>query len=512
MQASAQKRKQKLVILGFAISVLFLLVLGIKISWSQVYLAISQAGWLPWLPLAVLAYLLGMLLRGARLKALIAGEANVSLNTASNIVAIGYAVNNLIPARLGELARAGVLAERTGLPYPLTLMTTILERLLDGLAILAIFFIASFFLPATAWLRPTALIAGSIFALAISFILFLTYFPKLAMAITWKITAPFHSSKNNQTPGINTNLHILSEMIRGLAAIKEGKKLLLICLLSILVWCCEALMFALIMPCFPLLFSYPRALAVMAITNLGILIPSSPGYIGSYHAFCCQALEASATMGAPSSLIDTQTTHLSYAVVVHLIFYLTVTVWGVLAMTRYGIELGETTLLSWQAKSMVTLTNTAGLITPLPRPSANPTLSAFWLCLSRAVLQDENEDGESKERESGAAQYSRLNQVKIVERAASFLLRQISALPHSLRFLFNLGMIAFKCYVFFTVGCAFEKLSKLRQKQLVNSWLKSKFTPARRLFKIISSLLFLSYFDEMELSTASSHQEGEHDN
>jgi uncharacterized protein (TIRG00374 family) len=510
LQTSTQKRKQKLVILGFAISVLLLLVLGNKISWSQVYLAISQASWLPWLPLAVFVYLLGMLLRGARLKALIASEANVSLNTASNIVAIGYAVNNLIPARLGELARAGVLAERTGLPYPLTLMTTILERLLDGLAILATFFIASFFLPATAWLRPTALIAGSIFALAISFILFLTYFPQLAMAITWKITAPFHASKNNQTPGINANLHILSEMIRGLAAVKEGQKLLLVCLLSILIWCCEALMFALIMPCFSLLFSYPRALAVMAITNLGILIPSSPGYIGSYHAFCCQALEASATMGAPSSLIDTQTLHLSYAVVVHLIFYLTVTVWGVLAMTRYGIELGETTLLSWQAKSMAALTNTAGLITPLPRPSANPMPSAFWLCLSRAVLPDEDE--ESKETESGAAPNSKLNQAKTIEQAASFLLRQISALPRSLRFLFNLGMIAFKSYVFFTAGCAFEKLSKLRQKQLVNGWLKSKFTPARRLFKIISSLLFLSYFDEIELATTSSRQEEKHDN
>lgn len=43
-------------------------------------------------------------------------------------------------------------------------------------------------------------------------------------------------------------------------------------------------------------------------------------------------------------------TAISYAVVVHLIFYSTVTIWGVIAMVRYGVELGATAALAWEAK------------------------------------------------------------------------------------------------------------------------------------------------------------------
>ena len=126
------KSKGTIVVGGFIISLLLLVMTAKKINWQLVHDAFASATWLPWLPLAVLTYLIGMLLRGLRLKQLVSTEASLTVSTASNIIAVGYATNNILPARLGEFARAGMLAERTGLPYALSLTVTFLERLLDG--------------------------------------------------------------------------------------------------------------------------------------------------------------------------------------------------------------------------------------------------------------------------------------------------------------------------------------------------------------------------------------------
>ncbi len=143
-------------------------------------------------------------------------------------------------------------------------------------------------------------------------------------------------------------------------------------------------MYALVMPCFAIPFSPVKAQAIMALTNLGILVPSSPGFVGVYHIVCAKALQAvTGQNGLPAmfafgfampniSFLNqhflqeasspiSDTTALSYAVVVHMVFYVTVTVWGVIAMVRYGLELGATAALAWQARPMAPLSTDSGV-------------------------------------------------------------------------------------------------------------------------------------------------------
>src|SRR6185369_4029582 len=93
----------------------------------------------PWLPLALASYLGGQWLRGFRLRRLLRPEVEVTTATATNVVVVGYAVNNILPARLGELARAWILMERSGLSIVQTLTITLVERLLDAAVLLALF-------------------------------------------------------------------------------------------------------------------------------------------------------------------------------------------------------------------------------------------------------------------------------------------------------------------------------------------------------------------------------------
>jgi uncharacterized protein (TIRG00374 family) len=280
------KSKGTIVASGFIISLLLLVMTAKKINWQLVQDAFTSATWLPWLPLAVLTYLIGMLLRGLRLKQLVSTEASLTVSTASNIIAVGYATNNILPARLGEFARAGMLAERTGLPYALSLTVTFLERLLDGLTILSLFVLAIFVTPTEQWLKPAAMVAGLLFGCAIPSVLMLAFAPQLSLSLASQFSIPLGRKWHNRA------LALVTQVTRGLSCLRDALQLFLLLATSFVIWITEGLMFALVMPCFNLPISLVKAIAVMAFTNLGILVPSSPGYIGTYHVCCKTALLA----------------------------------------------------------------------------------------------------------------------------------------------------------------------------------------------------------------------------
>jgi hypothetical protein len=71
----------------------------------------------------------------------------------------------------------------------------------------------------------------------------------------------------------------------------------------------------------------------MCITGFTLLLPSSPGFIGPFHYFASQALMIHGIA---------QPTALAYATLVHLCFYIPITVWGACAMMWYGVELSST--------------------------------------------------------------------------------------------------------------------------------------------------------------------------
>jgi uncharacterized protein (TIRG00374 family) len=57
------------------------------------------------------------------------------------IVTIGYMGNNIYPARAGEVLRAAVLRQREGVPISASLATVIIERIFDGVVMLAFVFL-----------------------------------------------------------------------------------------------------------------------------------------------------------------------------------------------------------------------------------------------------------------------------------------------------------------------------------------------------------------------------------
>src|SRR5688572_6303458 len=95
-------RQRLFLLLGMASSVLFVFLAVRQLAWGDIARALEQSVLFPWLPLAVTLYLSGHVVRGLRCQRLVSREAQLTLPTATNVVVLGYAVNNVLPARLGE--------------------------------------------------------------------------------------------------------------------------------------------------------------------------------------------------------------------------------------------------------------------------------------------------------------------------------------------------------------------------------------------------------------------------
>jgi uncharacterized protein (TIRG00374 family) len=424
---------------------------------------------LPWVPLAVLSYVAGHLVRGQRLRVLVKRETMLPLTTATNVVVVGYASNNVFPARLGEFVRAGMLAERTGIPLGQSLTITFIERLLDGIAILVLLLAGTLSLGVRPpWLWDVARLGSLVFGVALTLVLVAVLLPSVVMSTASRLSAGLGARARDRV------LSLASSVTSAGAVLRRPRDAMAILAYSGLVWLFESLMFALLFPVFSLRFHLSPAFIAMSVTNLGILVPSSPGFVGSFHFFCSQAL---ASQGVPAA------TAMGYAILVHLTFYVPVTLWGAAAILWYGVQVGATAALARAAKSSPEAEVLSGIpvrviarLEPVrpPRPATE-----FDLALTEALL---------------TPQGGTLDRATLVQ-VATFLAQETQALPARLNLMFEIGMAVFRVYVRVRTLRSFCALDVERRRGVVHAWAFGRIGLLRQLFRPVRSVALLAYYD-----------------
>jgi uncharacterized protein (TIRG00374 family) len=352
---------------GIACSAAFAALAFRRLDASAVLAALRQARVLPWVPIAVACYVVGHLVRGRRLRLLVRGESALSVATATNVVVAGYASNNVFPARLGEFVRAGLLAERTGIPVTQSLTVTFIERLLDGTVILLLLLVGAWALPVRPdWVWDIARIGSLVFAGALAAALFAVFLPSRMLSIASRVSAPLSPRLRDRA------LAVASAITSAGAVLRQPRGAVAIVAYSVVAWVLEAGMFLAVLPVFSLPLSPATAVVAMSVTNLGILVPSSPGYVGPFHFFCSQAI---ASQGVASA------TAMGYAVLVHLTFYVPVTLWGAIAILWYGFQVGAAAALARSARRSPAHATVGGVplsvIARIDAAPKAPTASAY---------------------------------------------------------------------------------------------------------------------------------------
>jgi uncharacterized protein (TIRG00374 family) len=468
----ARGGRYKWTAVGILVSLLFLWLSTSRVPWGDLGAAMSRVHLWPWLPLAVAAYLLGHLVRGLRCRMIVAELAPISLLSATNVVVLGYGANNILPARLGELARAGMLAQRTGLSYVQCLTVTFLERILDAIVILVLFVIAASRRELPGWVRQVSDVAMVIVSMATLVVLAAVLLPSLLPRAATHLTARLHERLGGRL------VSTAYDIVQALAPLRKPTRAAGVLALSLLVWTCEAGLFLAVLPAFDLLASPALAALAMSMTNLGILAPSSPGFVGPFHYFCAKAIE---TSGA------NPTVALSYAITVHAAFFVPVTTWAIGVIVSHGVQLSKTISLARSARVVTKLSDLAPeageVIAAYRVPQPAPRATRFLTAVIEPMLPWE------------LVALPEADRAPLLGSVTEFVAGQVDALPKHLRWKARLGLFGFAVIFQLSTLGRLHRLPLERRRRLVEAWAFGRLSLPRQLFRLLRGTALLAFCD-----------------
>jgi uncharacterized protein (TIRG00374 family) len=304
--------------LGWIISAAFLILAFRQVAWTEFTRSILKVAW--WEPLMIVAiYLIGYSVRGLRSYILLPG---LSFGQALGGVFVGYATNNVLPARLGEVVRAHVVGKAAGIKRSVALSSVLVERIFDGCAIVVLLLVGAADLDLPEWALQARWWGIALFSVAFAGVLLVGW-----TSAFWERLLPEHSVAE-----------LVRGLLRGIAlAVRSVPVLLLVATSSLGIWLIEGVMFLACASALQIEISLRGALFVMSIVNLGVLIPSSPGGLGLFQYFCIISLQFLGATKADAS---------AYSVLLHACQYLPITVIGLVWLRQLGEQLPTTSATS----------------------------------------------------------------------------------------------------------------------------------------------------------------------
>ena len=316
-------RKQQVAALtGLFISLVFLWFAFRDLHPEQVINEIEQAN-VPLLLVGATWYFVAVSIITLRWQYLLRQVKVVSLRRLIPLVCIGYMGNNVYPFRSGEALRIFLLRRDHGVPVIKATTTVIVERVFDGLVMLT-FIVLPLLLTdiASHDVQRVVTFAAPLFLSALAVFFILAARPSILRQFTE------HASK--WLPGKLADLAkgVSEEVIAGLEGLRSPTDLAGAVISSYVTWAVEASVYWIVMLAFNIDSGYLVALMVVGTVNLAGLLPASPGMVGVFEFFARAVLVAA---GIGEELAA------GYAVTVHVVIWLPVTVIGFIFLVRRGL-------------------------------------------------------------------------------------------------------------------------------------------------------------------------------
>lgn len=328
--------------LGVGVSLAFLVLLVLSVDLREIGATLGQANYIYVIP-AVGIYFIAVYFRALRWQFLLSTLKSLPVSRLYPVVVIGYMANNLLPARLGELVRSYYLAQREKVSGSSALATIAIERVYDGVALLALAAVAGPLLlllgkfDATSdTYRATAIVitAGtvSVFLLALAVLTLATrpWFVRILDLVLKAVPSPFRGKVRE----------LALRFILGLAVLNSPRKHVVVFLLSFPVWLVEGAMYLLVAYSFGIhtfFDSFWILLLVIvlltATSNLATALPASIGGIGPFEVVAQQTLVA---LGVGASVAAV------YAGFLHVVaLWLPVNLVGLLLVWKHNLSLKQ---------------------------------------------------------------------------------------------------------------------------------------------------------------------------
>jgi len=301
------------------------LVLGVPVSALLLWLAIrgSDAGKvkralgdakLGPLALAASAFIVVYAAQAERWRR-IAAVGTTGWRTFAELVVSSVACNNVLPARIGDLLRARWLGRSAGLPAGRALATVVLDRACDLLVLFAYLLVT---LPEVAGSGWSYRIAIATLAILVGIAILLVF----ARAYTRRRARARIESRNLVR-------RVLRDVVEGLAEPMGRRRLGAAIALSAVAWLAFGGAAVGVGRSVGIHLGVLDALFVTAVINLGVAIPSSPGFVGTYQWLGVASL----------GLLDVDRSRaLAFAILLQAVWFVPTTLLGGGLLARRGLR------------------------------------------------------------------------------------------------------------------------------------------------------------------------------
>ena len=251
---------------GFAVSIVSLFLAFRKFDYGELGRDVEHLIW-PWVLLGVAFELVTYVVDGWRWLVILSPAEQPSMLQCTRATFIGIFANDVLLLKAGELIRPYLLTRWAGVPLSLSFTSAAIERIMDGIAMVSLFYLTSLDVPNLPWeLRDSmfvfAVIVGSVTAVFLLVLFYRTHAHRVVSGGKW--TCKF--------------IHLLEEI----HLLGNWRTLGIGFALTFLYFLCQFLA----MFCFARAFNFDFGLKdsafVLLVIRFVTLVPAAPGNLGVF--------------------------------------------------------------------------------------------------------------------------------------------------------------------------------------------------------------------------------------
>ena len=287
--------------------------------------SLALANWGGFVVVCVLT-IFGFWVRAVRWRWFVQSDHRLPTASLFSATMIGFMSNSILPFRLGEFVRPWALARREKLPNSMLLATIVVERVIDMLALLAIFGLALMVHP-IAENTPAGRLVQQGARVMIVLSVGLTVFVVIAernRALPRSLLGVLPGGARERAG------RLLERFLDGCALFRDPLRMLQVMVLSFAMFGCYAVALGITGWSMHLDLPWYSGLIMLVITAIGIMVPAAPGYVGTLNIACTLGLALFGVAGGPAG---------AYGWFYFLSQWLPITAVGLYYLHREGISL-----------------------------------------------------------------------------------------------------------------------------------------------------------------------------
>lgn len=323
------KKNHIKLLFGLLLGAAFMYLAFRKVDFTQMGEALKRANYW-YIGLALVFLFFSHWVRAVRWQYLMAPIKKVKIKHLFSALMIGYMANTFTPAHLGEFLRAYVLSKKSHVKTSSVFGTIVIERIIDVFTLLFLMALTFVVFPFPGWVTKSGYITFAGVVILLVLLIVMKRNRETSLRILNLLLRPFPQKISSKVDGL------FHSFFDGVVGLKNWRHYVITTVLSLLIWTCYGAVLQVSFYAFDFVNIYDlpwtATLVVLVITTISVIVPSSPGYVGTYHLLCQLSL---GLFAVPKSEA------LTFAFVLHGVNFVPILIVGLIVASIEGVSLSK---------------------------------------------------------------------------------------------------------------------------------------------------------------------------